>query len=172
MPEGVKYLFLLEDKMAFCGNCGTKNEEGIKFCSNCGNPLTVTVTKNESAGNYESPVISPARVSVIDHRQKAADEAFCSSCGATIKRDAEICPRCGVRQRNSGGSASEKYTTLLWLSILLGEFGVDRFYVGKIGTGLLKLVTGGGCLVWWVIDVISILSGKFTDSNGNVIEKG
>jgi len=158
--------------MAFCGNCGTKNEEETKFCSNCGNPLPVTVTTNESSGNYESPVVSSARISVIDHRQKAADEAFCSSCGATIKREAEICPRCGVRQKNSSGSASEKYTTLLWLSILLGEFGVDRFYVGKIGTGLLKLVTGGGCLVWWIIDVILILSGKFTDSNGNVIEKG
>jgi len=35
-----------------------------------------------------------------DGREKAADEAFCSSCSAIIKKEAEICPKCGVRQKN------------------------------------------------------------------------
>lgn len=58
-------------------------------------------------------------------------------------------------------------TTALLLSIFLGELGFDRFYLGKIGTGLLKLITVGGCGVWWLIDIILIASGKMTDKKGN-----
>jgi len=106
-----------------------------------------------------------------DFRQKAADEAFCSSCGAIIKKEAEICPKCGVRQKKQTGEVSSNWLTLFLLSLFLGELGVDRFYVGKIGTGILKLITVGGCGIWWLVDWIMILSEKFTDSNGNVIRK-
>jgi serine/threonine-protein kinase len=105
---------------------------------------------------------------------KAPDEAFCSSCGAIIKKEAEICLKCGVKQKRAFGNTMEvnvNWLTLLILSIFFGEFGIDRFYVGKIGTGILKLVTLGGCGIWWLIDLIIIVCGKFTDSNGNVITK-
>lgn len=45
----------------------------------------------------------------------------------------------------------------LILSIFLGEFGVDRFYIGNIGLGIGKLITGGGCGVWWFIDLFLIM---------------
>jgi TM2 domain-containing membrane protein YozV len=107
-----------------------------------------------------------------DIQEKKADEAFCSSCGAIIKKEAEICPKCGVRQKQQNSEVSDEWWTLFLLSIFLGEFGVDRFYVGKTGTGILKLITLGGFGIWWLIDWIMILSGKFTDKNGNVIKKG
>lgn len=46
---------------------------------------------------------------------------------------------------------------------LLGVFGVHRFYVGKIGTGILMLVTVGGFGIWWMIDLILIGLGSFRD---------
>jgi TM2 domain-containing membrane protein YozV len=108
-----------------------------------------------------------------DTHVKAADEAFCSSCGAIIKKEAEICPKCGVRQKPSkSNDKNEKWLTVFLLSLFLGFIGVDRFYVGKTGTGILKLITGGGCGIWWLIDWIMILAGRFTDKDGNVIEKG
>jgi TM2 domain-containing membrane protein YozV len=113
-------------------------------------------------------------MSDMEPRTKAPDEIFCSSCGAIIKREAEICPKCGVRQKSGVSGKMDvgsNWLTLLLLSIFLGELGVDRFYVGKIGTGILKLVTLGGCGIWWLIDLIMIICGKFTDSNGNVITK-
>lgn len=58
-------------------------------------------------------------------------------------------------------------TTALLLSIFLGELGFDRFYLGKIGTGLLKLITAGGCGIWWIIDIILIASGAMKDKKGN-----
>jgi TM2 domain-containing membrane protein YozV len=65
----------------------------------------------------------------------------------------------------------KRWPTLLFLSVLLGLFGVDRFYVGKVGTGILKLITGGGWGVWWIIDMFFVVTGRFTDAKGNVIKK-
>ncbi len=48
------------------------------------------------------------------------------------------------------------WTVTLVMSIVFGTLGVDRFMMGKIGTGILKLVTGGGFGIWWLIDVILI----------------
>jgi TM2 domain-containing membrane protein YozV len=53
---------------------------------------------------------------------------------------------------------------------LLGTLGVHRFYVGKIGTGILMLITLGGFGLWVLIDFILIVCGVFRDKQGLVIE--
>ena len=47
--------------------------------------------------------------------------------------------------------------------------GIHRFIVGKPGTGILMLLTAGGCLIWWLSDCINIYNGKFTDKEDNLI---
>ena len=47
---------------------------------------------------------------------------------------------------------------VLLMSIFFGHFGVDRFIMGHIGLGIIKLLTMGGCGIWWLIDVILIAS--------------
>ncbi|MBT7064627.1 MAG: TM2 domain-containing protein, partial [Euryarchaeota archaeon] len=43
---------------------------------------------------------------------------------------------------------------------------------GKIGTGILKLLTAGGCFIWYILDIINIVSEKFVDSKGlRVVKK-
>lgn len=60
---------------------------------------------------------------------------------------------------------------VLLLCIFLGGFGLHRFMVGKIGTGILIIVTFGGFLGLWVlIDLIMIVMGKFTDSDGKTVK--
>lgn len=51
----------------------------------------------------------------------------------------------------------------------LGMLGAHRFYVGKIGTGILQLITLGGLGIWVLIDLIMIILGAFTDKEGNKI---
>ncbi len=57
----------------------------------------------------------------------------------------------------------------LALAALLGWAGGHRFYAGKIGTGILMLLTGGGLGVWWLIDFIQVAAGTFRDLDGKRI---
>ena len=54
--------------------------------------------------------------------------------------------------------------------LFLGVFGVHRFYVGKVGTGILMLLTLGGFGIWMFIDLIMIICARFRDSDGYLIE--
>ncbi|MGG5173891.1 Ltp family lipoprotein [Pseudarthrobacter sp. J1763] len=66
---------------------------------------------------------------------------------------------------------SQKSFLVTWLlALLLGLLGVDRFYLGKIGTGILKLVTFGGLGVWVLIDVILVLANQTRDKQGLPLE--
>lgn len=67
----------------------------------------------------------------------------------------------------ASGAQGKSFVAALLLCLFLGAFGIHRFYVGKIGTGVLQLLTLGGLGIWALIDLIMIAVGKFTDSEGN-----
>ena len=71
----------------------------------------------------------------------------------------------GYQQTNNGEGQKSFIATWL-LSWFLGGLGIDRFYLGKIGTGILKLITIGGFGIWYLIDVILILAGAMRDKAG------
>jgi TM2 domain-containing membrane protein YozV len=56
------------------------------------------------------------------------------------------------------------------LSLVLGVLGADRFYLAKVGTGILKLITGGGFGIWYLIDLILILTGNMQDKFGKPLK--
>jgi len=59
------------------------------------------------------------------------------------------------------------FLAVFFLSYMWGTFGIDRFYLGKIGTGFLKLLTFGGLGLWTIIDLVLIMSGSMRDKQGN-----
>ena len=61
-------------------------------------------------------------------------------------------------------------TTTLILCLMFGLLGVHRFYVDKKGTGILWSFSAGGFIIGWIIDVLAILNGRFTDSLGRPLQ--
>ncbi len=59
----------------------------------------------------------------------------------------------------------EKVPALL-ITIFLGGLGVHRFMAGKIGTGIIWLLTGGCCGIGYIIDIVQVATGKFTKKDG------
>lgn len=71
---------------------------------------------------------------------------------------------------NEEPKSDKNFIATLLFSLLLGNFGVHRFYVGKIGTGILMLLTFGGLGIWWLIDLIMVACGAFRDKQGFLIK--
>ena len=88
---------------------------------------------------------------------------YCKSCGKEISDEAVICPGCGV----STSKGKSKAVAAL-LCFFFGGFGVHRYYLGKVKSGIVQLILC--CLVvgfiWVLIDFIRILVGSLTPENG------
>jgi len=141
----------------FCRNCGKEEVDSPRICPGCGaKPL--------------------------------AGSSFCNGCGAPTDPLAEICVKCDVRLGKAEATdishSSRLVATLLCL--FLGQFGVHRFYMGRVGSavGMLVLgilgwstlwIFGLGLIflipvwIWAVIDFIFVVSGDMRDHEGKVI---
>lgn len=95
--------------------------------------------------------------------------AFCVHCGNALQPQAVVCVRCGAAAaplEDAGYAEQREWLTMVLLCFFLGVFGVHRFYSGHRLTGILQLLTVGGCGIWWTFDFITILVGSFRDADG------
>ncbi|MDD5191175.1 MAG: TM2 domain-containing protein [Dehalococcoidales bacterium] len=111
-----------------------------------------------------------------NHGDRAAVGA-CVKCGKAVCQECQVevsgkvhCKQC-VAKLAGTQTEGKSWLVALLLSIFLGTLGIDRFYLGKIGTGILKLITFGGFGIWWLIDLILIATDSMTDAKGNRLVK-
>ena len=111
-------------------------------------------------------------------RENPMGAAFCTGCGAPLPQpqvqpqpQQPHVPPTYYAQPVYGNQYSQPCSQYSrWLAFVLcffvGVLGVHRFYVGKVGTGILYLCTGGLFGIGWLIDIIMIACGSFTDMAG------
>jgi hypothetical protein len=76
-----------------------------------------------------------------------------------------------VEQMPAEGISPKSRLATTILAWVLGGLGEDRFYTGHIVLGIVKLLTGGGFFIWWLIDFIMAVTGKRKDKEGRLISK-
>ncbi len=105
---------------------------------------------------------------------------YCHACGSVIDAAAVVCPFCGVSQSGAlagaaygmelaGGASDKRLLIGVLLCVFGGVLGLHRFYAGKVGTGVLQLLTGGGLGIWWLVDLVMLATGNFRDKDGRRI---
>jgi TM2 domain-containing membrane protein YozV len=75
----------------------------------------------------------------MSETEVGADEQYCSSCGEIIKKQAEICPECGVSQKTTNNSDKDRTTAGIF-ALLLGGLGAHHFYLGNTTRGIIYLL--------------------------------
>jgi TM2 domain-containing membrane protein YozV len=97
---------------------------------------------------------------------------YCQHCGKEAATGAIVCVGCGRKldatstQQWVGNVSPKSRLVATLLAWFLGFLGIHRFYLGKIGTGLLMLFTLGGLGVWAFVDFIVIVVGSMRDRDG------
>ncbi len=160
--------------MKVCKYCETAAADEAKTCPSCG------------AADFSHRCAQCGEV---------FDSAFCPRCGLQAGTEPRICPHCGTRyhtnacptcgylplrdrapaeevrvvervaEAHPAVSPKSRLAALL-LVLFLGILGIHRFYVGKVGTGILFFLTAGFFGIGWLIDLILIVCGVFRDRRG------
>ncbi len=147
-----------------CRNCGCTEFyrlNGNYVCKNCGKeflfPGASKAERQSDTSGYagQGNTGQANHMGDTDEGKTGAGETFAYA---------------NVEYENSYDKYSpKKWLVALLLEIFLGGLGIHRFYVGKIGTGILWLLTAGCFGIGWLVDLIMIVTGNFKDKQGRKI---
>lgn len=153
-----------------CPNCGLENQQGA-YCKNCGQfldnsndePTPQSAQATESL-NPVSPEVSSTSPTLGKKDKSGLSGGAQQAPEASENTQTTAAPSTA---HNVSDPENKEFLTVWLLAVLVGFVGVDRFYLGKIGTGVLKLLTWGGYGIWTLIDIIFVLTSQTKDKKGN-----
>ncbi|MCE7748090.1 MAG: TM2 domain-containing protein [Candidatus Heimdallarchaeota archaeon] len=129
----------------FCPNCGSAQDPEAKFCQNCGSQIKGQAQQSQNQPVTQQPVImAPSQ---------------------SVSQVVEV----NVPGTYQVGPSQKSRLTALVLCLIFGWAGIHRFYVGKVGSGILYLLTVGIWGIGWAIDCIVILLGGFKDATNQMV---
>lgn len=135
----------------FCQNCGAQINDQARFCEHCGT----------SIGTQQAP---PQQPQAPQYQQPQYQQPQYYPQQPVIN---VVNTNTNVNKNSFGyGYVRKNKWVTFFLCLFLGYLGAHRFYVGKVGTGIIWLFTGGLGFIGWIIDLIVILLGGFRDKNG------
>jgi hypothetical protein len=135
----------------YCANCGSKIDERARFCEYCGTEIYTLETESSQSNSEQS-----------------SSSKNSTQYSSTIKIKVQK-PENGYNTSLDYPVSPKSRLIALLLLLFLGSLGVHYFYVGRIGMGILWLLTGGLFGIGLLIDFIVILTGTFKDSFGRPI---
>ncbi len=132
--------------MAYCAYCKAHIFDNQRKCPNCGSTDFIK----------EEPPVSEPKVVYVEKPSQHV-----------VYVEKPVYQTVYVRTNESDKSRGIAFL----LCFVFGIWGVHRFYVGKIGSGIMFLLTAGWCGIGWLVDVIAIVSGTFRDKEGLLLKK-
>lgn len=114
----------------FCHGCGQPLAEGARFCASCG-------------AGVESTALAPRATAQAPYPQvphRPGHDVFCRACGRPINAQAPVCPGCGAPQSGRAGEGEKSRVAAALLALLLGGFGIHKFYLARPFQGILYLL--------------------------------
>jgi len=135
----------------FCQNCGAQISDQARFCEHCGTSI-----------GTQQPAPQQPQTTQYQQYQYQQPQYYPQQPVINV-----VNTNTNVNKNSYGyGYVRKSKWTAFFLCLFLGWLGVHRFYVGKIGTGLIWMFTLGFFYIGWAIDLIVILCGGFRDKNG------
>ena len=160
-------VFLKGRRNMICPYCKTSNPDNIINCTKCGNSISQPSNIQQPCPQYYCPqkyAQQPCPQYQPPDMQQQFAQYYCP-------QPCALQPFAGMRTGRCGIPISTKSrTAAAILCFFLGVLGVHRFYVGKVGTGVIWLFTIGMFGIGAIVDFILIVRGSFKDQSGYVLE--
>jgi len=163
----------------YCPNCGMLTTPQDKSCAYCGTTFGKPVNLNYDNPPQPQPAPQPQPQPQSNNYQQQNQQYQQTQPGYTAPPYIQAQPPAynnqnynRYQQRNIPTSTSQcSWLVTLLLCLFVGYLGVHRFYTKNWLVGIIQLFTGGGCGIWWLIDLILIVAGSYRDGDGQPLAK-
>jgi len=135
--------------------------------------VTISASKNESTPVVS--IINEAKETAVPIKSTIASKIISKKIEKIIKKanNAELksASNADKKKESKSNKSGDNQVIALILAIVVGALGIHRFYLGYTWQGVVQLLTGGGCGVWALIDLIRILTGDLGPKSGGYSKK-